>query len=51
MRKFYIKQFFNNPTASLGIFKCYPWHIKGYCVLIGDSSMYKHFNSFISSHI
>ena len=32
-----IYQFFNNPTASLGIFKCYPWHIKGHCVLIGDS--------------
>ena len=33
-----VDQFFNNPTASLGIFKCYPWHIKGHCVLIGDSA-------------
>jgi kynurenine 3-monooxygenase len=33
-----VDQFFTNPTSSLGIFKCYPWHIKNYCVLIGDSA-------------
>ena len=31
-------QFFNNPTSSMGIFKCYPWHLKNYCVLIGDAA-------------
>ena len=33
-----VDQFFNNPTSSLGVFKCFPWHIKDYCVLIGDSA-------------
>jgi len=33
-----VDQFFANPTSSLGIFKCFPWHIKDYCVLIGDSA-------------
>ena len=31
-------QFFKNPTSSMGIFKCYPWHLNDYCVLIGDSA-------------
>ena len=33
-----VDQFFNNPTSSMGIFKCYPWHLKNYCVLIGDAA-------------
>ena len=32
------EQFFKNPTSSLGIVKCYPWHIKQHCVLIGDAA-------------
>jgi len=32
------EQFINNPTSSLGIFKCFPWNVKDFCVLIGDSA-------------
>ena len=31
-------QFFKNPTSSLGIVKCFPWHLNQYCVLIGDAA-------------
>ena len=33
-----VEQFLHNPTASLGIFKCFPWNVKDFCVLIGDSA-------------
>lgn len=33
-----VDQFFNNPTSSMGIFKCYPWHLGNYCALIGDAA-------------
>jgi kynurenine 3-monooxygenase len=31
-------EFFNNPTSSLGTFKCYPWAVDGISVLLGDAA-------------
>ena len=33
-----VDQFFKNPTSSMGIFKCLPWHLNDHCVLIGDAA-------------
>ena len=33
-----VEQFFKNPTSSMGIFKCFPWHLNKHCVLIGDAA-------------
>ena len=33
-----VNQFFKNPTSSMGIFKCFPWHLNDHCVLIGDAA-------------
>lgn len=33
-----VKDFFNNPTGSLGTIKCWPWNVGGKALLLGDSA-------------
>ena len=32
------EEFFTNPTGNLGTIKCYPWHVGGKSLLLGDSA-------------
>ncbi len=33
-----VEEFFTNPTGNLGTIKCYPWHVGGKSLLLGDSA-------------
>jgi len=34
----FVEQFMNNPTSSLAIMRCYPWHYKDHVLLLGDAA-------------
>jgi kynurenine 3-monooxygenase len=34
----FVEQFMNNPTSSLAIMRCYPWHYKDHVLLMGDAA-------------
>jgi kynurenine 3-monooxygenase len=33
-----VEDFFHNPTGNLGTVKCFPWHVGGKALLLGDSA-------------
>ncbi len=33
-----VEDFFENPTGNLGTLKCWPWHVEGRALLLGDSA-------------
>ncbi|MGH9946653.1 MAG: FAD-dependent oxidoreductase [Pyrinomonadaceae bacterium] len=33
-----VEDFFHNPTGDLGTLKCWPWHVDGKVLLLGDSA-------------
>ena len=33
-----VEDFFHNPTGTLGTVKCWPWHVDGKALLLGDSA-------------
>jgi kynurenine 3-monooxygenase len=33
-----VEDFFTNPTGQLGTLKCWPWHLEGKALLLGDSA-------------
>ncbi len=34
----FVEQFMKNPTSSLAIMRCYPWHYQDHVLLMGDAA-------------